>query len=610
VTVPLDRRHRDGRTIDIAYQLFVHTNAGTATSTVWWNGGGPGPSTIAGEGWVPGYLLNDHLATFDVLFTDVRGTGSTAPTCDALQFFAGYWPGEVDPYVAGCAATIADRIDDYGSADSARDLEAVRAALRIPQLDVIGNSYGGMPATAYALRFPRRTRSLVLSSPVDPGETLATISTTKAQAFSRIIETLCARLTECRSQIDDPASALASGIRRLHRAPVDGYAISVNHTVPTHVTVTEGLLFTVMMESKDFFLGPFGEVPAALVALGRGDTAPILRLGVNLQDTWLTLDGTNAPASENSNGGYFAIQCSDYQLPWRRGLTPAARTLDALRAASLIPHGALGGWSATALVSDTAWANWEQLIGCTQWPDTNAEPVIPRGLTRFPSVPTLVMSSDYDTAVPLESARRTVARWPAGQLLDIGGAPHGGALWSCGPDRFRTWLDAPGTRLAPCDPADLPAFRMVGDFPRTASAARPLAVDPTGVDHSTLRDRRLARAAMLVALDGNNLSNWPVFGPMPGLRGGTMNPYGDDVGFHVDFTAARFTEDVAVDGTMLFPWDGSTPTIDITFVADDGTTGTLSMVALWNEGRSAAAPDVAPITGTIGGRPIALLMPL
>ncbi|MEP7114655.1 MAG: hypothetical protein ABI862_15420, partial [Ilumatobacteraceae bacterium] len=43
--VPLDRARRDRRTTPIDFRLIPHTGPGAAVSTVWWNGGGPGPST-------------------------------------------------------------------------------------------------------------------------------------------------------------------------------------------------------------------------------------------------------------------------------------------------------------------------------------------------------------------------------------------------------------------------------------------------------------------------------------------------------------------------------------------------------------------------------------
>ena len=610
--VPLDRDRHDGRTAGIDFKLYVHTDPGPAVSTVWWNGGGPGPSTTRNEPWLPGYLFGDLLGTFDLLLTDVRGTGSTAPDCPTLQLFEGYYPGVANHQpIADCAATIADRINTYGSADSARDLDALRAALGIPKLDIIGNSYGAMPATAYALRFPQRTRSLIISSGVDVEATLASKITDTARGEDRILDMLCTLSPACRTEVPDARGALAAGVRRLHQSPLEGESVSANHPdVTQHVRLTEGMLFMLLQESGNTFLSSAGEVPAAMIALGRGDTAPALRLAADATDMF-NIVPFDVPASVDSAGGYSAIECSDYRLPWRPGVelddridaaSNSVRRLDARRR--------IGAWSATTIVRTPEYADWEQLINCNRWPDVNAEPVVPDD-SHYPRVPTLVMTSDLDPGVALESAQRQAARWPRSQLLDIGGAGHGAALWACGPARVRAFLRLPGSLQAPCDPADLPAFRAVGEFPVTAADARPLDVDPAGVDSSTSADRRLAAVALETALDANSVSARQSFlGTGAGLRGGQAVTSVVNDQFRIDLIDDRFAADVAVNGLMVYPFDGSTPTIDITFTTDNGSTGHLSVAANWAQGRSAAEPNVVPVTGQIDGRPIALLLPL
>ena len=42
--VPLDRRHPEGQTIEIYFELYSHTNPGPAESAILFNAGGPGPS--------------------------------------------------------------------------------------------------------------------------------------------------------------------------------------------------------------------------------------------------------------------------------------------------------------------------------------------------------------------------------------------------------------------------------------------------------------------------------------------------------------------------------------------------------------------------------------
>ena len=59
-----------------------------------------------------------------------------------------------------------DRLKDpklYTVERDADDIEALRIALKFDAISVIGHSYGGMPAMAYALKYPSRITHLVLS---------------------------------------------------------------------------------------------------------------------------------------------------------------------------------------------------------------------------------------------------------------------------------------------------------------------------------------------------------------------------------------------------------------------------------------------------------------
>jgi pimeloyl-ACP methyl ester carboxylesterase len=609
---PLDRARRDGRTTPIDFRLILHTNPGSATSTVWWNGGGPGPSTTRNELWLPGYLFGDLLATYDVLLTDVRGTGSNAPDCPSLQFFAGYWPGLANHQpIADCAGSIADRINTYGAADSARDLDAIRAALGIPKLDIIGNSYGAMTATAYATRFPSRTRSLIISSGVDVDATLSSKITNEAKGLDRILDLLCSRSPACSAGIADASDALAAGVRILHDGPVEGDAISAaDADVVRHVVLTEGMLFSMLEESDNGFLSGAGEIPAALISLGNGDSAPILRLAADA-DAMFTVTPSDVPAFVDSAGGYSASSCTDYRLPWKHGVALNGRIEAAVESVQrLDARHLIGAWSAASIVRTPEYSDWHQLINCNRWPDVKAERAVADEV-RYPKVPALVMTSDLDPRTVVEDAQRQAARWPRAQLLNIGGAMHGAALWACGPSRVQAFLSSPGALQAPCDPSEFPAFRAVGQFPVASVDSLPLTVDPTRADSSTDTDRQAAAVALNTALDANSVSSRQTFlGKGAGLRGGYAVTSVDAIGFRIDLVDDRYAADVAVSGAMVFPFDGSTPMIDITFVTDGGSSGHLSVVGDWSMGRPATFPNVLPVTGEIDGRQVSLLLPL
>ena len=269
VDVPLDWRHPDMRTLAVDWKLFVHTDAGKARSTVWWNGGGPGGGTTKIESWVPGYLFGGVMASVDVLLTDVRGTGSSAIDCPLLQ--SASWPAD-DAMFAQCAAILGDTIADYGSAYAARDLNAVRKALGIAKLDLVGNSYGGMDATAYAVRFPEHTRSVVLSSAVDARATLRSLLTTKTGGYVRVLQSLCDASAGCAAGLPDVPAAFAEGLSTLHGdGAIAGVAQGANDDAPRLVTVSEGVVYALLEAARSGWMTNAGELPAAM----RAHTRPL-----------------------------------------------------------------------------------------------------------------------------------------------------------------------------------------------------------------------------------------------------------------------------------------------------------------------------------------------
>jgi len=162
VNVPFDRTQPQKAILPIYFELFTHTDPGPAVSAILVNFGGPGPSTTAQRGvafWVFGQNLDKH----DLLLIDDRGRGlSGALDCEKLQHGTAPW----DEAVADCAAQVGANANRYGTGDVAEDTEAVRAALGYDKVDYYGGSYGGADVTAYATRFGKHLRSLVLDAPV------------------------------------------------------------------------------------------------------------------------------------------------------------------------------------------------------------------------------------------------------------------------------------------------------------------------------------------------------------------------------------------------------------------------------------------------------------
>jgi pimeloyl-ACP methyl ester carboxylesterase len=167
VEVAEDRSRPDGRTI----RLFVVRRdpvrlAESATEPIVFLDGGPGRSAYE-DAWWAELVLGRLAGSHPLVFMDQRGTGFSARLdCDL-------WPerrvsDRLFPAAAlrRCQAKLAPKaaLDRYGTSDVVMDLEAVRRALGVERLNLYGVSYGARVATAYAVLFPERVRSLVLHS--------------------------------------------------------------------------------------------------------------------------------------------------------------------------------------------------------------------------------------------------------------------------------------------------------------------------------------------------------------------------------------------------------------------------------------------------------------
>src|SRR4051794_13647183 len=160
VTVPLDRSHPNGTKIDIKYVLFKHTDASKPSlGTIFVTEGGPGDSVIndGGQDGYPNFVFKDLRPQRDIVLIDQRGVGqSGAVSCEPLQ-------AENTPFIAAlrkCGEQLGTSSDLYGSADVAKDIDAVRADLGLQQFDFYGGSYARMDNQGDAGRLPPPPRPL------------------------------------------------------------------------------------------------------------------------------------------------------------------------------------------------------------------------------------------------------------------------------------------------------------------------------------------------------------------------------------------------------------------------------------------------------------------
>ncbi|WIY05286.1 alpha/beta hydrolase [Amycolatopsis mongoliensis] len=198
--VPLDYRKPDGRQIQVAVSRLKSANPAHRRGVLLTNPGGPGgpgldmPALLALIG-----LPQSLLDTYDVIGFDPRGVGHSTPvTCDLApaQLRSNVPPYALGPadvaahaeYVQGvarqCGASRTAAMLPYvTTANTARDMDRIRAALGEPKLSYYGISYGTYLGAVYTTLFPQRSDRIVLDSNLAPGGLDVTGSRLFAQGF-------------------------------------------------------------------------------------------------------------------------------------------------------------------------------------------------------------------------------------------------------------------------------------------------------------------------------------------------------------------------------------------------------------------------------------------
>ncbi|MFF0740467.1 alpha/beta hydrolase [Streptomyces sp. NPDC004111] len=185
--VPLDYRDPDGRQIEVAVSRLASRKPSERRGVLLTNPGGPGgsglvyPAVLAVSG-----LPQEVRDSYDIIGFDPRGVGRSTPvTCDLTE--KQQWRGNFPPYAhtpadvtreVGHARTIAAQcasastawmLPHTNTANTARDMDRLRAALGESNLSYLGASYGSYLGAVYTTMFPRRGDRIVLDSNMGPG---------------------------------------------------------------------------------------------------------------------------------------------------------------------------------------------------------------------------------------------------------------------------------------------------------------------------------------------------------------------------------------------------------------------------------------------------------
>ncbi|WP_380284035.1 alpha/beta hydrolase [Kitasatospora purpeofusca] len=187
VRVPLDYRAPHGRTIEIAVSKLATAKPGLRRGILVHNGGGPGVASLHLPSSQEAGYPQEVLDRYDLVSFDPRGVGRSTPVgCgrsaaslpNELVFPFPAPDGSIDQNVGfarrlarDCLANGGELIRHLTTANTARDLDRIRAALGEQRISYRAASYGTYLGAVYAELFPGRTDRFVLDANVSPNVT-------------------------------------------------------------------------------------------------------------------------------------------------------------------------------------------------------------------------------------------------------------------------------------------------------------------------------------------------------------------------------------------------------------------------------------------------------
>jgi pimeloyl-ACP methyl ester carboxylesterase len=186
VRVPLDYSNAAAGTISLAMVRLPASDPAHRIGSLFLNPGGPGGSGVDMALGAGPYLYGGAIqARFDIVGFDPRGIIRSTP----LQCFdsSDQWGPYFTPFpfpmtrrqeqrwktadlflTGACSNRGGPIMDHMATADAARDLDRLRAAVGDDQLTYMGVSYGSFLGVTYANMFPDRVRALIVDGVLDP----------------------------------------------------------------------------------------------------------------------------------------------------------------------------------------------------------------------------------------------------------------------------------------------------------------------------------------------------------------------------------------------------------------------------------------------------------
>jgi pimeloyl-ACP methyl ester carboxylesterase len=407
--VPEDYAKPDGARLKLAVIRLRAT--GKRIGSLVLNPGGPGGSGVEYTRAARSVLSAELQKRFDAVGFDPRGVAGSAPVrCLNGKQMDAYLNGDPTPETSadiaalqrnaramatGCEHRDGTLLKHISTAESARDMDILRAALGDQKLTYLGKSYGTYLGALYAQQFPTRVRALVLDGAVDPEATGMRMVTGQADGFRTALRAFvadCQKRSGCPVGGATPQAGVEDIARRLKALDAKPLRVPGDPRALTEGLATYGVL------SALYDKGSWSYLEDGLRELRAGNGRTLLAMADSLSGR--QPNGTY----NNSTDAMNAIGCVDQ--PWPRGLS-AYKTAAAQAAKQSPPFGAELVWTS---------------LPCAYWPV--ASPKAAPKIHAAGAPPILVVGTTRDPATPLPWAKSLATQLASGVLLTRDGDGH------------------------------------------------------------------------------------------------------------------------------------------------------------------------------------------